>query len=92
VEAVQYGKPVLTFCSSWAAGLITKAAEIGLSIGFSVNKLTEAPSAIEHMAENLTRYQKDMETFRDHWLPDQNMRRVALTIARNAHLSPAAQD
>jgi hypothetical protein len=89
VEAVQYGKPVLTFTGSWAAGLVDTAAKSGLSIGLSINKLAEAPAAMERIAGDIAGYQKDMETFRKCWLPEQNIRRVARSIAGNAGLSPA---
>jgi hypothetical protein len=89
VEAVQYGKPALTFTGSWASGLIGSAAKMGLSIGLSINKLAEAPFALERIAGDITRYKRDMETFRERWLPEQNIRRVAQAIAGNAGLSPA---
>jgi hypothetical protein len=91
VEAVQYGKPVLTFAGSWVAGLIDTAARDGLSIGLAINKLSEVPTALERMAGEIERYKKDMETFRKGWLPEQNIRRIAQMIAGRAGLIPVQE-
>jgi hypothetical protein len=84
LEAIQYDVPVLTFKDSWAGKIVESAAKTKLKIGITIDKLSQVPAAIKEIACNIGEYQNDMAIFQKQWLPEQNIRKVALAIARNA--------